>query len=313
MNKISENLNEVSSDGGNTSSIAKSIRSRKWFITLNNPKNLDKEKILTYITKFSKIKYAYCDEIGKENGVPHFHVYINAEHQISFDSIKNLLPKANIQKALGNDVQNLNYIKKDGDYFTNIEEPKNWKDIILNKEYSNVIWKTWQAEILNLLKTRPDKRKIYWYYDIKGNTGKSFLFKYIVCTHDIIICDGKKDNVLNQVRTALENKQPINIIILDVPRCNKDYINFGLVEQLKNGCIYSGKYEGGVCVYEIPHVIIFTNHKPEIEELKNWSPDRWCIKQIYSDSESSTDHEDHDHNYFKFLQKNEESDWLNRL
>ena len=50
-----------------------------------------------------------------------------------------------------------------------------------------------------------------------------------------------------------------------------------MLEQIKNGMIYSGKYEGGQCLFESPHIVIFANSKPEIE---NMSIDRWNIKEI---------------------------------
>jgi hypothetical protein len=38
----------------------------------------------------------------------------------------------------------------------------------------------WQTEIINLLKDKPDKRTIHWYWEDKGNVGKTTLCKYLV-------------------------------------------------------------------------------------------------------------------------------------
>ena len=92
-----------------------------------------------------------------------------------------------------------------------------------------------------------------------GNNGKSFLAKYIALKFGCIIADGKKDNIFNQV-LMMEDKR--GIILLDVPRHNVDYINYGCLEALKNGLIYSGKYEGGQCIFDIPHIIVFMNDIP---------------------------------------------------
>ena len=62
--------------------------------------------------------------------------------------------------------------------------------------------------------------------------------------------------------------------MLDIPRHQLDYVGYGALEQLKNGMIYSGKYEGGTCLFDNPHVIVFANEPPKIEKM---SLDRWKI------------------------------------
>lgn len=71
-------------------------------------------------------------------------------------------------------------------------------------------------------------------------------------------------------------KQP-EIVLLDIPRYNKEFTNYGVLEELKNGMIYSGKYEGGLCVFRSPHVIVFSNSKPDKNIM---SKDRWNIVNI---------------------------------
>ncbi len=66
-------------------------------------------------------------------------------------------------------------------------------------------------------------------------------------------------------------------MILDLPRHNVDYVNYGLLEQLKNGCMFSGKYEGGQFVFPIPHVVVFANQAPD---MSKFSLDRWLIKSL---------------------------------
>jgi hypothetical protein len=135
----------------------------------------------------------------------------------------------------------------------------------------------YQKEILSRISNKPNKRKIYWYYDINGNIGKSFLAKYICLSYKgVIIADGKKDNIFNQINKSIneDNEEP-EIIILDIPRYNMCCINYGVIEQIKNGFIYSGKYEGGKCFFKIPHIIIFANEEPDYEK---WSKDRYYVK-----------------------------------
>lgn len=144
----------------------------------------------------------------------------------------------------------------------------------MQKKYSNVTWKQWQQDVLDIVSKEPDSRTINWYWEENGNVGKSFLAKYLKLSKNTIIADGKKDNVFNQLNVMLEAKKEPEIIILDIPRHGRDYMNYGVIEQLKDGCIYSGKYEGGDCIIDDVHVIIFANFPPE--ETK-FSKDRWNI------------------------------------
>ena len=56
---------------------------------------------------------------------------------------------------------------------------KSQLDYIQRKEESkDIVWKEWQQELLSELETCPNPRKIIWYYDPVGNTGKTFFAKW---------------------------------------------------------------------------------------------------------------------------------------
>ena len=67
------------------------------------------------------------------------------------------------------------------------------------------------------------------------------------------------------------------VVLCDIPRTALGYINYGAIEQLKNGILYSGKYEGGVCIFPPPLVICVANEKPDLTAL---SVDRWNVVEI---------------------------------
>lgn len=83
----------------------------------------------------------------------------------------------------------------DVEYNKRIQERKS--NLLIN--YENISWKRWQNDVLQVLEQEPDSRTIHWVFDPIGNSGKSFLTKYLYLTRKIIIADGKKDNVFNQV------------------------------------------------------------------------------------------------------------------
>lgn len=260
----------------------KTTRSRCWVFTLNNYTNKEYEDILKAFNAKNGCEYIVGKEIGKKNNVKHLQGYVNLRSAMSFSAIKKLMPNAHIEKARGNKQKNFDYCSKDGNYETNmkLKNIKNVREILKNlclKEYEGVVWKTWQQKVLDILSNKPDKRKIHWFWEETGNVGKSFIAKYICLTMEVIIADGKKSNIFNQVnQSILEGKIP-EIILLDVPRSNKKFVNYGMLEQLKEGFVYSGKYEGGKCIFPKPHLIIFANSEPELLEM---SLDRWDIYEI---------------------------------
>lgn len=254
-----------------------SPRSRAYCITINNYE----VNIFDTLTQLfcKNVQFIFGKEIG-ENGTKHIQGYVKFKNARSFKSMKKLLPRAHIEKAKGNIKQNFVYCSKENDFITNIDfrtKQEKLKEDVLESEYKNVTWKPWQLKIIEDLKKSPDKRKINWYWESQGNIGKSYLVKYLALTQDIIIAAGKKDNIFNQINTLLETGKTPKVILMDVPRDSLEYINYSAIEQIKNGCLYSGKYEGGICLYKIPHVYVFANEKPNTKKL---SPDRWNIVDL---------------------------------
>lgn len=251
-------------------------RARQYCITINNYTDDDLAQCQTYFQ--SAKNWIIGREVGESN-TPHLQCYVQFHSAKDFSVIKKALPKAHIEKAKGSLKQNYEYCSKDGNYETNIDLRTNQQKLIdlCMDEYKDVKWKPWQKEIIDMLDKKPDARTINWYWEDTGNVGKSYLCKYLAMTKNVIICDGKKDNIFNQVKVLIDKDKYPTIILLDVPRTNLDYINYGAIEQLKNGLIYSGKYEGGQCIFPIPHVIAFANERPDYESM---SKDRWVVKKI---------------------------------
>lgn len=253
------------------------IRSRAYCLTLNNYLEEEYEQLKSWAQKNCEA-WIIGKEIG-ESGTPHLQGYFNFKNPTDLNTIKSLNNKLHIEKAKGKKEQNFKYCSKDKKYEQEnmISKQDTIKERILNK-YNNVKWKDWQQSVLEQLNKKPDNRTINWIYDPIGNNGKTFLRKYLALTRNCIICDGKKDNVLNQLKIkCIDENQEITMIIMDVPRHNKEYINYGLLEQLKDGHVYSGKYEGGEIWIDDIHVVVFSNEEPD---KSKFSEDRWNIIQV---------------------------------
>lgn len=268
-----ERMEQMEQTGGNTKTPV--YKCRRWCITLNNYTNDEMEQ-MTQDFEMKGWNYIIGEEIGK-NGTKHLQIYIETKNPIRFTSLKKLNERMHIEKARGNREKNLTYCKKEGKFISNF--PLDEKEEILEDEYKDVVWKNWQKEILDLILKRPDRRKIHWYWERNGNIGKSYLAKYIKCIHKgVISCEGKQNDIFNQILTKItKDKVKPSIILVDVPRSSIGFINYGCIEKLKNGDIYSGKYEGGDCLFKIPHIIVFANEQPDYTA---WSSDRYDVREI---------------------------------
>ena len=161
------------------------------------------------------------------------------------------------------------------------------KEDNMKAEFDDVEWKPFQKTIIDICNTKPDNRIIYLIEDIDGNCGKSYTCKYLNLHYKCIIAEGKKDNIFNQLLKMMENGSDPDLVLLDIPRQGENYLQYGVIEQLKNGLVYSGKYEGGVCQFEYPHVFIFTNFRVNTEL---WTKDR--IRYIDASSGEVSTYED---------------------
>jgi hypothetical protein len=220
-----------------------SPRKRKWCFTLNNYEDGDIEQISTKIIKLGGL-YIIGEEVAK-TGTPHLQGYIEFENLKAFSTIQKIVPKAHIEPAHGTTIQNIKYCSKDEKYHTNIEmieeqpSPRSQRKARYLKKYENTIWKEWQTEILKLLEHPPDDRKVIYVYDPQGGNGKSYLTRYLYLTREVVIANGKANDVFNQFLNFFENAsadKEIDVVILDLPRGG--YVNYQLIEKIKDGLFY---------------------------------------------------------------------------
>lgn len=258
---------------GNTSNLNRAVihPSKQWCFTFNNY-NIDKDvPIILDILSENNCKYVFQEETG-ESGTPHLQGSIMFENKVRPKSIFKLFPKIHWEKT--KDLKaSLKYCCKEesrtGNVYSNIPLPKPLK---LIKDLKN-----WQLEIMDILKEEPDERSIHWFVDLDGGIGKSCFTKYLCAKYSAIVLCGKANDMKQGIMGFNEKNGFFpNIIIIDLPRTfNSDYLSYTGIEDIKNGCFYSPKYEGGMCLFNCPHIIIFSNRKPDIDNL---SKDRWKIK-----------------------------------
>lgn len=106
-------------------------RSRKWLLTINNPKEhgYDHDYIKMTLEKWKGVVYwCMCDEVGGKNSVYHTHLFLMGSNGILFSTVKKKFPKAHIDYCRGLAQENRDYIRKEGKYKGGIKEETNLKD-----------------------------------------------------------------------------------------------------------------------------------------------------------------------------------------
>ena len=67
------------------------------------------------------------------------------------------------------------------------------------------------------------------------------------------------------------------ICIFDNTRSMESYVNYGILEGIKNGYLVSTKYAGCTKSFAKPHVVVMANFKPDYNKL---SLDRWGVRVL---------------------------------
>ena len=137
---------------------------------------------------------------------------------------------------------------------------------------AEVKWKIWQQRVIKIILRTPHPCEIHWIYEEVGNTGKTFLSRFLICAHHSCI---RMENAKSaDLKYAYNGEQ---IVMFDLSRSIEQIFNYEALESLKNGAMFSPKYESKSKVYDMPHVIVFANWLPDRMRL---SMDRWNIVKL---------------------------------
>lgn len=251
---------------GNTNSQS---RTRSWFFTHNNPSDGAYKDYLDYFDKAV---------IQLEEGTQktqHLQGYGYRKNPIKFETLKNKFPLAHWE-VVRNKEAAIKYCQKDegrvdGPWIKGFKAPIN--------TIKNL--RPWQKKILNLCQT---DRQIHWYCDQKGGIGKTAFAKWLCINTNTMYVSGKaadcKHGLVEWFKKNEENYNNLRVIF-DITRSQEGYVSYQAIEEIKNGIFFSGKYESGMCIFNNPTVIIFSNFLPIMERL---SLDRWVVSVWEGDS-----------------------------
>lgn len=133
----------------------------------------------------------------------------------------------------------------------------------------------WQQRLVDVALGPIDERCINFVVDTDGNAGKSWLASYLEATLPRVVQVMKPGRLADM---AYEYREDTEVFVLDCPRAKQgDFIQYDFLESLKDGRLFSSKYESRTKRFKVPHVFVFMNESPDMEKL---SVDRYVFINV---------------------------------
>lgn len=272
-----EQIDQNRAEAGNTDSASAPPAEKQasqytyWCFTYNNYV-VDQIDQLEQVLKHECRWYVFQEEIGEDCGTPHLQGTLCLKVKQRMTQLKHInqaihwSPTKSIKGSLAYCAKETTRAGKQYVYGIDIPEPVKVHEP-----------RGWQTSVMNIIATEPDERTIHWYWENTGGVGKTALCKYLVVKHAALMLTGKSNDMYHMISKFPGKRK---LFLIDVPRSAQDYINYGAIEQIKNGLIFSGKYEGAQLVFNSPHVFVFANQPPNYDMM---SRDRWNVVCINDD------------------------------
>lgn len=200
-------------------------------------------------------------EKGDETGYEHFHMALEMKVKKRFEWFKHHLTPVCHCEVTRNEEGAYNYVSKEE---TRIWGPWAYPEPIgepIKDEMEGLEFKPWQMQIKSILDGPIDQRAIYWYWGARG-IGKPSFGKHLLIRYNACFLEGaaKKDMAYGW------KGEPI--IIIGFPYTYKpEDIPYDAIEALKDGLIFSSKYESGAKLHNRPHVICLANMPADTSKL----------------------------------------------
>jgi len=132
---------------------------------------------------------------------------------------------------------------------------------------------TWQNILATKLNGPPNDREIVFVVDKTGGNGKTWFAKHWVAKDlkSQYMEMGKKADM------AYALNPEITTLFVNCTRQQVEFLNYSFLESVKDGMVFSTKYESGIKKLQKCHVVVMMNQDPDMEKL---SIDRYKIIEI---------------------------------
>lgn len=291
-------------------------RAKNWCFTLNNYLPEDETRLQSLVDTNDKVAYViYGREVG-EGGTHHLQGFIAFTERTRFGQARQVVGGGAHLESARSVPRSIEYCKKDGDYveFGELSSRQGSRsdldafkedvkagvtDLAVIRETHSEVYARytrfcleyiqdhyprkelvthqlngWQEDLNQRLNRAPDDRTITFVVDIIGNSGKTWFAHYYASLHDDVqvLPPGKKADM------AFALNPTIRVLFIDAPRSKQgEFIQYDFLEDVKNGYVFSTKYESRVKTLSRVHVCVLMNELPDRNKL---SADRYDIVEI---------------------------------
>jgi len=291
-------------------------RAKNWCFTLNNYTDADCERLLGLEAEESVSYCIFGKEVG-ESGTPHLQGFVSFKARKTLASVVALLGQAHFTVARSVAHSILYCKKDGDFYEVGEAEASSqgkrsdleqFKEEVASgvltlkhlRENHSEIWakyprfcieyvqdhqpepelpvhilKDWQSTLFEELREPADDRKIVFLVDIQGNSGKTWFAHHFVKSNvrpAQVLLPGKKADMAYALDSATQ------VLFIDAPRSKQgEYLQYDFLEEVKNGYVFSSKYESRLKRLGKCHVIVSMNEEPDLTKL---SFDRYDIRRL---------------------------------
>ena len=248
---------------GNTRTVGSQHQLYRWCATIKE--DCIKLSQLSQIFKEFCKKYTFQLEEG-ENGYRHWQCVFSLKEKLRFPTVKNLFPQAAHIEPCRDWFGSRAYCSKED---SRVQGPYTERSLQIS---TITELREWQSRLLTRIREEPDDRTILWFTDVEGGAGKTAFTKYLVVHHGAMAFTNAKTSDI-----AYAMPSNCRIVVFNFTRTVEGRINTGAIESVKDGMLFSGKYESKLILFNSPWVIVFANFDPDRTTL---SQDRWEIIQL---------------------------------
>lgn len=293
--------------------------SRRYVFTLNNPTDAETQQIRDLAESPATSYLVFGREVAPQTGTPHLQGFVIFATNSRLRRAKRLIcERAHLEVARATSPQAAQYCKKDGDYEefgtvprqgerNDFKEFKEWvlgqatkpTPALVAREFPTIFlrygrvmeWidlifpppvlvegtlRGWQNELADILEGEADDRKVYFVVDPIGGSGKSWFIRYWLSNYGELtqrLSIGKRDDLAYAIDESKE------YFLFDVPRSQSEYLQYSILEQLKDRMVFSPKYSSrSKMLAKTPFVVVFMNEEPDYNKLTN---DRYEVIRVH--------------------------------
>lgn len=133
----------------------------------------------------------------------------------------------------------------------------------------------WQEWLHQRLIREADDRTVDFYVDEEGGKGKSFFCRWMLSKYPDrvqVLSGGKRDDLAHAIDTTKR------IFLFNLPRGGIEYLQYTILEQLKDRIVFSPKYSSSTKVLKyVVHVVVFCNEEVDMTKM---TIDRYNINKL---------------------------------